>query len=51
MSNKETNITFQWILFFASTLALIIAIYAHWPWLTLIIPFVCTSFVRAMRII
>ena len=40
-----------WILFFISCLALVVAIAAHWPWLTLIIPFVTTFFVLAMDII
>ncbi len=40
-----------WLLFLVSTAALGLAIYAHWPWLTLIIPFVTTFFVLAMDII
>ncbi len=47
----KTNVSFQWILFAASTIALILAIAFKWEYLTLIIPFVCTSFVKAMRII
>ena len=39
-----------WLLFFASTAALIIACVTHWEWLTLILPFVTTSFVKAMDI-
>jgi hypothetical protein len=39
-----------WLLFFASTAALIFAIYSHWPWLTLILPFQTTAFVKAMDI-
>ncbi|HKZ67797.1 MAG TPA: hypothetical protein VJ111_15630 [Chitinophagaceae bacterium] len=39
-----------WLLFFASTAALVIAIYSHWPWLTLILPFQTTAFVKAMDI-
>jgi len=39
-----------WIIFFISAAALAFAIYSHWPWLTLIIPFVGTSFVKAMDI-
>ena len=37
-----------WILFFASTAALVIAVITHWEWLTLLLPFVTTSFVKAM---
>jgi hypothetical protein len=40
-----------WVLFLISTAALLIAIIGHWPWLTLIIPFVTLFFVKAMDII
>jgi hypothetical protein len=39
-----------WLIFLASTAALILAIDAHWEWLTLILPFQTTSFVKAMDI-
>jgi len=39
-----------WLVFLASTAALIFAIYSHWEWLTLILPFQTTSFVKAMDI-
>lgn len=39
-----------WMVFFASTAALIWAIGAHWEWLTLILPFQTTSLVKAMDI-
>jgi hypothetical protein len=39
-----------WLVFLASTAALIIAIITHWPWLTLILPFQTTAFVKAMDI-
>jgi len=39
-----------WLIFFISSAALAFAIISHWPWLTLIIPFVTTSFVWAMDI-
>lgn len=39
-----------WLLFLASTAALIFAIYTHWPWLTLILPFQTTAFVKALDI-
>jgi hypothetical protein len=47
-SKKYTAI--WWLVFFASTAALIFAIYSHWEWLTFILPFVTTSFVKAMDI-
>jgi hypothetical protein len=40
-----------WLLFFVSGAALGFAIYSHWPWLTLILPFLATSFVKALDII
>ena len=40
-----------WLVFLASTAALIFAIATHWEWLTLILPFVTTSFVKAMDIV
>jgi hypothetical protein len=40
-----------WLVFFISSAALAFAIISHWPWLTLIIPFVTTSFVWAMDIV
>ncbi len=39
-----------WLVFFASTAALGLAIYTHWEWLTLILPFQTTAFVKAMDI-
>jgi hypothetical protein len=39
------------LVFLASTAALIFAIYSHWEWLTLILPIVATSFVKALDII
>jgi hypothetical protein len=39
-----------WLAFLASTAALVVAIYTHWEWLTLLLPFVTTSFVKAMDI-
>jgi hypothetical protein len=40
-----------WLVFFISSAALAFAIISHWQWLTLIIPFVTTSFVWAMDIV
>jgi hypothetical protein len=39
-----------WLVFLVSTAALIWAIYTHWEWLTLILPFQTTAFVKAMDI-
>jgi uncharacterized membrane protein YjjP (DUF1212 family) len=47
-TKKYTGI--WWLVFLASTAALIFAVYTHWEWLTLILPFVTTSFVKAMDI-
>jgi hypothetical protein len=51
MEVRKKNKGLYWLLFFISTAALAFAIYAHWPWLTLILPFVTTFFVLAMDII
>jgi hypothetical protein len=51
MEVKRNRRGLYWILFFVSTAALVLAIAAHWPWLTLILPFVTTFFVYAMDII
>lgn len=48
MERKSTLL--PWLGFFVSTAALVFAIYSHWEWLTLILPFVTTFFVKAMRI-
>jgi hypothetical protein len=50
METQKKNTGIWWLVFFASTVALIAAIYLHWEWLTLILPFQCTSFVKAMDI-
>ncbi len=39
------------LVFLASAAALIFAIYSHWEWLTLILPFMTTSFVKALDIV
>jgi hypothetical protein len=51
MEVRKKSKGLYWLLFFISTAALIFAIAAHWPWLTLILPFVTTFFVLAMDII
>jgi hypothetical protein len=48
-TKKKTGL--WWLLFFASSAALIIAIVGHWEWLTLILPFQCTAFVKAMDLL
>jgi hypothetical protein len=50
MEQTKKNTLVWWLVFLASTAALIFAIYSHWPWLTLILPFQTTSFVKAMDI-
>jgi hypothetical protein len=51
MQVRKKSKGLYWLLFFISTAALCVAIAAHWPWLTLILPFVTTFFVLAMDII
>ena len=51
MEVKKKSTGLYWLLFLVSTVALIAAIALHWPWLTLIIPFVATFFVLAMDLI
>jgi hypothetical protein len=50
MEHQKKNKGIAWLVFFISFAALIFAIYSHWPWLTLILPFMATSFVWAMDI-
>lgn len=51
MTSDKKNKGLMWILFFISTFAFVFACFSHWPWLTLILPFVTTFFVKAMDII
>ncbi|HEY6955883.1 MAG TPA: hypothetical protein VI385_11610 [Flavisolibacter sp.] len=51
MEAPKRNKGLYWLLFLISTAALGVAIFTHWPWLTLILPFVTTFFVLAMDII
>jgi hypothetical protein len=51
MEVKKNRKSLYWLIFFVSTAALIFAIYAHWPWLTLILPFMATSLVLALDLI
>jgi hypothetical protein len=50
MEQKKKYKGLYWLIFLASTAGLIFAIYTHWEWLTLLLPFVTTSFVKAMDI-
>jgi len=50
MEPQKKNRGFYWLLFFVSTVALTLAIVTHFSYLTLILPFFCTSFVKAMDI-
>jgi hypothetical protein len=50
MFQRELSTKTWWVIFFASTIALLLAIAFKWEYLTMIIPFVCTGFVKAMRI-
>ncbi|MGZ5286373.1 MAG: hypothetical protein ACXWB9_04270 [Flavisolibacter sp.] len=51
MEVRKKNTGLYWLLFLISTAALAFAIFTHWPWLTLLLPFVTTFFVLAMDII
>jgi hypothetical protein len=51
VETSKKNTTFWWLLFLGSTALQVYAIYDHWEYLTLILPFVCTSFVKALDII
>ncbi|MES1159768.1 MAG: hypothetical protein ABUM51_03355 [Bacteroidota bacterium] len=51
MEKQKKNTAFYWILFLISTAAFIWAIPAKFEYITLILPFVCTSFVKALDII
>jgi hypothetical protein len=50
MEQQKKNTAAYWLMFFVSTACLIWAIAAHFEYLTLILPFVFTSFVKAMDI-
>jgi hypothetical protein len=50
MEQKRKYRGIYWLAFLISTAALIFAIYSHWEWLTLLLPFVGTSFVKALDI-
>jgi hypothetical protein len=50
MANKRPK-GLYWLAFFFFTALFFAAIFYHWEYLTLIIPFVCTYFVLALDII
>jgi hypothetical protein len=50
MEQQKKNTGLYWLLFFASAAALVVAIASHFEYLTLILPFLCTSFVKALDI-
>jgi hypothetical protein len=50
MEQKKKGTGIYWLLFLLSTAALIFAIDQRFEYLTLILPFVCTFFVKAMDI-
>lgn len=48
---RKKNTAIWWVVFLVSTAALVYAIAAPWAYLTMILPIVCTSFVKALDII
>jgi len=50
MEQQKKNTGLYWLLFLISTAGLVLAIASHFEYLTLILPFVCTFFVKAMDI-
>lgn len=50
MEQQKKYTGLYWLLFFISTVAFIAAIAFKFEYLTLILPFVCTFFVKAMDI-
>jgi len=51
MEQKKKNTGIFWLLFMVASAAFVWAIAAHFEYLTLILPFVGTFFVKAMDII
>jgi hypothetical protein len=51
MQTKRKDTLPWWLLLIGSTVALLFAIAVHWEWLTLILPFQCTAFVKALDIV
>ena len=50
MEQQKKNTGAYWLLFFISAAAFVWAVASHFSYLTLILPFVCTSFVKALDI-
>jgi len=50
MEQKKKNTGIYWVLFLISTAAFLFAVDQKFEYLTLILPFVCTFFVKAMDI-
>ena len=50
MEQQKKNTGAWWILFFVSTACFLWACFSHFEYLTLILPFVTTGFVKAMDI-
>ncbi len=50
MEKQKKNTGIYWILFLITTAVLIFAINRHFEYLTLILPFFCTFFVKALDI-
>jgi predicted transposase YbfD/YdcC len=51
MEKKKSNKGIYWLVFIISAAAFAYAIQTHWEWVTLILPFLTTSFVKALDII
>ncbi|HQU57079.1 MAG TPA: hypothetical protein PLG88_06595 [Chitinophagaceae bacterium] len=51
MEEKKKYKGLWWLSTFVFTGLLLLAIFTHWPWLTMILPFATTSFVKAMDVI
>ena len=47
---RKKSTSLYWILFLASTALLAYGIFAHWEYLTLILPFMVTFFAKALDI-
>lgn len=50
MANSTSRFLY-WILFLATAALFVFAVASHWEFLTLILPFLCTFFVKALDII
>jgi hypothetical protein len=50
MEQQKKNTGLYWVLFLISTAAFLFAIEVKFEYLTLILPFVCTFFVKALDI-